>query len=214
MGSEMCIRDSLEGGNPAIGPWAPPGIFQVKLTVDSQQTTEQFILQKDPRLTNVSETDMLAQYNLASNIRDHESSANQLVIAIRDIKSQIEERVNDSENRSLNVLASIFSEKMSQIEGELYQVLNQSPKDKIAFPIKLNDRLTGLRRHLERGDGLPLASFLEVFEELSAELEAQVLSLMEIMDNEFSELNRALRDAGLSPIEKPNFYIPAQIDVD
>ena len=157
---------------------------------------------------------MLAQYNLASNIRDHESSANQLVIAIRDIKSQIEERVNDSENRSLYVLASIFSEKISQIEGELYQVLNQSPKDKIAFPIKLNDRLTGLRRHLERGDGLPLASFLEVFEELSAELEAQVLSLMEIMDNEFSELNRALRDAGLSPIEKPNFYIPAQIDVD
>ena len=203
----------LEGGNPAIGPWAPPGIFQVKLTVDSQQTTEQFILQKDPRLTNVSETDMLAQYDLASNIRDHESSANQLVIDIRNIKSQIEERVGDSENRSLNVLASIFSEKISQIEGQLYQVLNQSPKDKIAFPIKLNDRLTGLRRHLERGDGLPLASFLEVFEELSAELEVQVLSLMEIMDNEFSELNRALRDVGLSPIEKPNFYIPAQIDV-
>ncbi|MBH15854.1 MAG: glycosyl hydrolase [Gemmatimonadetes bacterium] len=204
----------LEGGNPANGPWAPPGIFQVRLTVGNQQIMEQFLVRKDPRLTNISEADLLAQHHLAVNIREHESSANQHVIAIRDLKSQINGKTTNSGNRPLNVIASIFSEKISQIEGQLYQVLNQSPKDKIAFPIKLNDRLTGLRSHLERGDGPPTESFVKVFEELSAELEVQIKLLAEIMEDEFTELNRALEGAGLTPIERPDFYIPSHIDVN
>ncbi len=204
----------LEGGNPAVGPWAPPGTFQARLTIGDQQLTQLFQVQKDPRLTNISEADLLLQHNLALNIRDHESSANQHVISIRDLKSQIADRLSDSKNRSLNAMGSIFAEKISQVEGQLYQVLNQSPKDKIAFPIKLNDRLTGLRSHLERGDGLPPKSFLKVFDELSAELEVQITLLAEIMEDEFIELNQALRDAGLSPIEKPNFYIPSNIDTN
>jgi hypothetical protein len=204
----------LEGGNPAVGPWAPPGTFQARLTIGDQQLTQLFQVQKDPRLTNISEADLLLQHNLALNIRDHESSANQHVISIRDLKSQIADRLSDSKNRSLNAMGSIFAEKISQVEGQLYQVLNQSPKDKIAFPIKLNDRLTGLRSHLERGDGLPPKSFLKVFDELSAELEVQITLLAEIMEDEFIELNQALRDAGLSPIEKPDFYIPLNIDTN
>ncbi|MBT3960118.1 MAG: hypothetical protein P8L30_10025 [Longimicrobiales bacterium] len=34
------------------------------------------------------------------------------------------------------------------VEAELYQVGDQGPTDKIASPIELNDRLTGLRSHL------------------------------------------------------------------
>lgn len=199
----------LEGGNPAVGPWTPPGMFQARLTIGDQQMTQIFQVRKDPRLSNVSEADLLAQHNLALSIRDHESSANQHVISIRDLKSQIADRISNSRNRSLGAMASIFSEKISQIEGELYQVLNQSPKDKIAFPIKLNDRLTGLRSHLERGDGLPPESFSKVFDELSAELEMQLKLLAEIMGDEFSTLNQALENAGLNPLERPDVYTPA-----
>jgi photosystem II stability/assembly factor-like uncharacterized protein len=201
----------LEGGNPAIGPWAPPGMFQVQLTIGNQQITEQFQVQKDPRLTNISKDDLLAQHNLALNIRNHESSANQHVIAIRDLKSQIQDRTANSRDRQLNVIASLFTEKISQIEGQLYQLLNQSPKDKIAFPIKLNDRLTGLRSHLERGDGLPPESFLTVFQELSTELDVQNKLLAEIIDVELTILNQALETAGMSPLEPPKLYIPPNI---
>ncbi len=184
-------------------------MFQARLTIGDQQMTQIFQVRKDPRLSNVSEADLLAQHNLALSIRDHESSANQHVISIRDLKSQIADRISNSRNRSLGAMASIFSEKISQIEGELYQVLNQSPKDKIAFPIKLNDRLTGLRSHLERGDGLPPESFSKVFDELSAELEMQLKLLAEIMGDEFSTLNQALENAGLNPLERPDVYTPA-----
>jgi hypothetical protein len=60
-------------------------------------------------------------------------------------------------------------------------VQNQSPKDKIAFPIKLNDRLTGLRSNLEQGDGAPPASYQQVFNELKAELDAHLARLRRLL---------------------------------
>ncbi len=46
-------------------------------------------------------------------------------------------------------------ERVSRIEASLYQVKNQSPKDKIANPIKLNDRLAGLLANVQFGDAAP-----------------------------------------------------------
>ena len=59
-------------------------------------------------------------------------------------------------------------EKIGAVERELYQVRNQSAKDKIAFPIKLNNRLSGLLGILEDGDAAPTEAQRRVFRELSA----------------------------------------------
>ena len=82
----------------------------------------------------------------------------------------------------------------------LYQVLNQSPKDKIAFPIRLNDRLTGLRNRLERGDAAPTAAYRGVFEELSSELDGHMSVLQRLITEDLRQLNRELSGAGLPQI--------------
>jgi hypothetical protein len=81
---------------------------------------------------------------------------------------------------------------MAEVEGELYQVRNRSPKDKIAFPIKLNDRLTGLRSLLERGDQRPTAAHYRVFEELSSQLDALLERLRRLVDEEIPQLDRPI----------------------
>jgi hypothetical protein len=86
------------------------------------------------------------------------------------------------------------------VEGELYQVRNQSPKDKIAFPIRLNDRLTGLRSNLETGDGAPPAAYERVFGELSAELATHLGRLNALLTHELPALNRLLAARGLEPV--------------
>ena len=86
------------------------------------------------------------------------------------------------------------------MEGEIYQVRNQSPKDKIAFPIKLNDRLTGLRSRLERGDVAPSEAYRLVFAELSDQLAEQVGLLEEALEEDFPRLNQLLADAGLPTV--------------
>jgi photosystem II stability/assembly factor-like uncharacterized protein len=190
----------LEGGNPALGPWAPPGRYQARTVADGREQVHWFEVKKEPRLTDVTEADLIAQFELALEIRDHESAANQGVILIRDLKAQVEDRLSQAEGETVRVTAQRFVERISEVERELYQVRNQSPKDKIAFPIKLNDRLTGLRSHLERGDTAPTEAYYQVFEELSAELATQLEALEQALSQELQRLNEELESLGLARV--------------
>ncbi len=191
----------LEGGNPAIGPWAPPGRYRARLTVDGEERVESFVLHRDPRLTAVTDADLVAQFELATAIRDAESAANGGVLRIRDLRAQFEASVGGSGDAGIRTSVKQFTDAMGAIELELYQVENQSPKDKIALSIKLNDRLTGLRSHLELGDGAPSASYTTVFEELSTQLDVHLRALERLIVEALPPLNDELREAGLPQIQ-------------
>ena len=190
----------LEGGNPTVGPWAPPGRYQARLTVDGQRWTESFDVRRDPRLSDVTDSDLVAQFELALQIRNSESAANRGVLLVRDLRAQLEASIAGSDDTQLNASAARFTNDISSLEADLYQVINQSPKDKIAFPIKLNDRLTGLRNRLERGDASPSAAYRSVFEELSGELDGHMRVLEELLTEDLARLNRELAAAGRPPL--------------
>ena len=199
----------LEGGDPAVGPWAPPGGYLARLSVGdatseaTRSVTREvsFDVRLDPRLGDIAAAALTDQFHLAMAIRDAESRANESVILVRDLLAQIDAIVDGIEDDALRDAATGFAEGIEAVAGELYQLRNQSPKDKIAFPIKLNDRLTGLRSHLERGDGTPLDAYQTVFDELSAELEVHLRALDDILTDDLPRLNRRLGGAGLPQVE-------------
>ncbi|NIP59783.1 MAG: glycosyl hydrolase, partial [Gemmatimonadetes bacterium] len=59
----------LEGGDPTVGPWAPPGRYRARLTVGGEAHTASFRLRSDPRLEDVTDADLVAQFELARAIR-------------------------------------------------------------------------------------------------------------------------------------------------
>lgn len=187
----------LEGGNPARGPWSPPGRYQARLTVGDDVHVASFGVHRDPRLTGVTDADLVGQFRLASRIRDAESQANGSVLLIRDLRGQIQASVAGSEDQQLKASAERFVDAIGRVEAQLYQVRNQSPKDKIAFPIRLNDRLTGLRSRLERGDAAPTAAYRDVFEELAAELDGHMRVLHDLISEDLTRLNDEFTRAGL-----------------
>ena len=187
----------LEGGDPARGPWSPPGRYHARLTVDGAVQVASFDVRRDPRLTGVTDADLIAQFQLSLEIRDAESKANGSILLIRDIRGQVHASIARNDDEQLNASAERFMGDISQLEAQLYQVRNQSPKDKIAFPIRLNDRLTGLRSRLERGDAAPTAAYREVFEELSAELGGYMRALQLLISEDLTKLNAELTRAGL-----------------
>ena len=67
----------LEGGNPAVGPWAPPGRYLARLTVDGMTREVTFDVHPDPRLGDIPAAAFTAQFRLAMAIRDAESRANE-----------------------------------------------------------------------------------------------------------------------------------------
>ena len=191
----------LEGGNPAVGPWAPPGRYRAQLTVGGMTRGVTFDVHPDPRLGDIPAAAFTDQFRLAMAIRDAESRANTSVLMAWDLRAQIDAIVAKSDDAGLRDDASGFAAGIEAVAGELYQLRNQSPKDKIAFPIKLNDRLTGLRSHLERGDGTPIDAYQAVFNELSAELDVHLRTLERMLSEDLPGLNRRLEEAGLPLIE-------------
>jgi photosystem II stability/assembly factor-like uncharacterized protein len=201
----------LEGGDPRRGVWAPPGRYRVRLSVHAGgevvADTQPLIVARDPRFPSVSDADLRGQFDLARRIRDKESDANGTVVGIRALRAQLRERESAAAKQSgsevaRRVIADVarLDSAMTDVESTLYQVKNRSPKDKIAFPIRVNDRLTALRAQVDDGYGRPTAAQLEVFGELAAEVDATLARLAAVYGRELARLNASLRAAKLAEV--------------
>jgi len=185
------------------GPLAVPGRYQVRLTVGDASETQPLEIIKDPRLTQITQADLEEQFRLAIEVRDRTSAANQAVIDIRALKSQIAERVTSARSPAVALAAEVTARKLSEVEEALYQVRNRSSQDPLNFPIKLNNRLAALRRSIETGDARPTDGAYVVFKELSAELDAELARLRAVVANEVAAFDRLVTSGGQAPLDLP-----------
>lgn len=177
---------------PARGPRAPMGTYQVRMTVNGKQLTQDFDLVMNPNLKGVTETDLKEQFDLSNKIIAKETSANETVIEIRKMKAAIKKGLGDSPSADLASLAKGVMTKITTIEEDLYQTKNQSPQDPLNYPIKLNNRLSSLRRSIENGDAKPTDGAYKVFEELTAELDRHLQKFETVKSGEWSDLKSKL----------------------
>ncbi|MEM8888858.1 MAG: glycosyl hydrolase, partial [Bacteroidota bacterium] len=187
---------------PTRGPKAPIGTYQVRITVGEESQTKSFAVNMNPNLKGITEADLQEQFELASNIRDKTTEANDAVIQIRKIRAQIEERSAAIEDKAFGEMAEKLLKTMQNIEEDLYQTKNQSGQDPLNFPIKLNNRLASLRRSMENGDAKPTNGAYQVFDELSKELAGHLEKLKANLDSDLPKLNEMLKAKKMEEIER------------
>jgi hypothetical protein len=200
----------MEGGDPARGVWAPPGRYRARLTIRTGGSvvvdSQPLVLSRDPRVTDVSDADLRSQFELARRIRDKESDANGAVVNIRALRAELRQREAAvrqqpaSDGVRLTSDIARLDNAISAIEATLYQVKNRSPKDKIAFPIRVNDRLTGLRAQVDDGYARPTDAQYAVFRELSQEVDRALAALSGVYRQQLARVNESLRQAGLPEV--------------
>jgi len=189
----------LWGAQADAGPVAVPGMYQVRLTANGVTETRPLLIRRDPRESSLTQADLEEQFKLASAVRDKTTEANEMVIRIRDIKKQIEDRVKKAP--VLNAAGERLATRLSSVEEDVYQVRNRSNQDPLNFPIKLNNQLAALMRIVETGDAQPTDQSYVVFRELSARLDAIRQRLDAIMKVDLGEFNSAAAAQGLGAIE-------------
>lgn len=187
----------LEAPSPATGPLVLPGRYKVMINLGDRQLTRDLEVTLDPRLDDTSRSGLEAQNELVLEIRDAVSAANQTVLEIRRLRDELGRR---SVSGQLAEARRVFIAEISAVEASLYQVKNQSPKDKIAYPIQLNDRLAHLMDMVGLKRGAPTAAQRQVFAELRGELDAVLGRYTAILEDSLPRLNRDLGAAGLDPV--------------
>ena len=181
------------------GPLAVPGQYQIRLTVNGTTETRPLVIERDPREINITQADLEEQFKLASEVRDKTSEANEMVIRIRELKKQINDRVKAAP--SLNAPAERLTTRLSAVEEDTYQVRNRSGQDPLNFPIKINNQLAALFRIIETGDAKPTDQSYVVFKELSAQLDAIKQRLDRLMKNDLGQFNQAATKAGQAAVK-------------
>ncbi|MFN2510120.1 MAG: WD40/YVTN/BNR-like repeat-containing protein [Pyrinomonadaceae bacterium] len=185
------------------GPRIVPGSYQVKLTVDGATMVENFEVKPDPRLSATA-PDYAKQQELALKIRDKVSETHNAVIQIRDVRKQVEDllkRVKDQSNfKVINEAATALNKSLAEIEETLYQTKNQSSQDPLNFPIRLNNKLAALGGVVARGDAAPTAQSYAVYDELVAQIDAQLQRMTRVMSTDVPAFNQLVKEQNVPAV--------------
>ncbi len=178
------------------GPLAAPGTYTVRLTVDGATQSQPFVIEREETLLkDITDADLQAQFDLAMQVRNKASQANDAILLMRGIKGQVDERIKKLDTGKPGqkpsptlVAARSFNDKLSAVEGEVYQVKNQSSQDPLNFPIKLNNKIAALQGLIESADARPTDQSREVFKMLSDKLDLQIIKMDTIIKTDLPKL--------------------------
>jgi hypothetical protein len=190
------IPASIYSNGRPIGPLVLPGRYQVRLTVAGKSFTAPLEVKLDPRV-KTSEEDLRKQFDLMLKLRDRQDEMNKAILAIRDLRTQLqalETRLGSRDDAKTVVSASSdLRKKISAIEEELIQVNSKASEDEANYPTKLNSKLGYLGEVVDSADAAPTAAEFAVFAELDPQLETQLVKWREVLSKDIPALNDTMQ---------------------
>ena len=175
------------------GPLAPPGTYEVRLTVGGETYSRSFEIVKDPRIA-ATQADFEEQFELLIGVRDKITETHQAVQEIREIRRRLEETVQSAKGKpqapQVAKDAETINDRLYSIEDVLVQFRAKATQDLINYPVRLNDKLSTLAAFVESDDSRPTEQQHALFKELSAILEEQLQRLRELKEKDLAAFDR------------------------
>jgi len=191
----------LWNGTP--GPvTAPPGNYFARVRIGSDSTEIPFILKADPNY-KCSQEDYEAQFIFLIRVKDKFNEVQKTITDIRTLRSQINAltgRWGKETPEEVKQLADSIDRQMTAIEETLYQTKSKSNQDVLNYPIRLNDKLSGVFNAAGSGNFAPSKQVLEVFNDLAGQCDEQMEKFKKIRENQISALNVLIREKALPVI--------------
>ncbi len=171
-------------------PKVPPGEYTVKLTAPGVELTQSFNLLADPRLT-VEASDLQAQYELKSQIRDRLSEVNETINSLSSVRDQVDQWVaRADDNDEISAAADSLKEKLSELEHELMLVDTGSPKMGASG---VREKLGALAGMIDESDHAPTQQAHEVYGNLAEDAVTYRQRLNSIVDSDVSSFTGLLQ---------------------
>ena len=197
------------------GVVAPPGRYDVRLTVGGSMVERAFQLLPDPRVPDISADSYHEQFRVAMQARDSVNSITEAIEALAGVREQVEsvmERARAAElDGELQALADTLTDKSTSVTEDLMQTKNQSSQDPIRFEPRLDNqwlelygRVTGTDGYISGGaDGAPQEGTMERLQVLLDDWEAVRTRYLDLLANELARFNEAVERLGLPAVVLP-----------
>jgi hypothetical protein len=193
----------FDGGEVPHGPFAVPGNYQLRLTVAGKTETAPLEVHLDPRLKATPE-DLKKQLDLALQVRERLSQADETVNQIRDVRAQLEALrrrwKDDPKAKEILEASETIGKKMIPVEDALVNRNIKATEDTLNYPVQIDNRLNTLADVIESADTAPTEQSYAVLEDLNRQLETQVTAWKEIREKDLVALNEMMRKRDIPAI--------------
>jgi hypothetical protein len=190
----------------ARGPVVPPGAYQARLSHGDWSQTVNIELVKDPRV-DVSQADLEAQYELATEIWETLSESHQALAKIRDTRSQVEELTERLEKAGygdgIAEVSETIGQQLTSIEEKIYQTKNESSQDILNYPPRLDNKILDVLSSVQSADARATDGSIELYRDLRAELDGYLAELDGVIGGEIAQLNQLVRETSAPAILVP-----------
>ncbi|RYZ20352.1 MAG: glycosyl hydrolase [Chitinophagaceae bacterium] len=192
----------LWNGVPS-GILAPPGNYFVRVVVDGKDSAEvPARILADPNY-KTTQAEYLAQFNFLRGVQDKFNETQKAIRDIRTLRSRIEGFMTlqgKDVPKEVKELSDSIQRRLTRIEETLYQTKAKSGQDVLNYPIRLNDKLSGLFDVANSGNFAPSRQAQDVYTELAGAIDAQLAAFKKVQEVDIRALNEAIRQKALPVI--------------
>lgn len=189
----------LEHGS-VPGPKAAPGKYYVKIVSNKRDSVETpFNILANPNF-KATQKEYEEQFDFLLTVRDKFSEIQKTIKDIRDIRRQISDfmsRQGKDTTGEIKTIADSINRKMTKIEEALYQTKAKSSEDILNYPIRLNDKISGLYDYAASGNYAPTKQVREAYTELASQADTELNKFKTILTVDLPKLNQLIRDRQL-----------------
>ncbi len=184
------------------GPKAAPGSYFAKIKVGRDSTEQPFTILANPTY-KVTQQEYEDQFNTLITVRDKFIEIQKAIKSIRDVRSQINgftERQGKDLPKEIKEKGDTINKQLTAIEEALYQTKAKSGQDVLNYPIRLNDKISGLYDYAASGHNAPTRQVKEAYNDLSAKADIQLNKLKKLMADDVAQLNQLIREKAVPVI--------------
>jgi photosystem II stability/assembly factor-like uncharacterized protein len=181
---------------------APPGNYYARLKLGQDSVEAPFSIKPDPNY-KVTQEEYDAQFAFLSEVKDKFNETQKAIKDIRTLRTQIGAFM-DLQGKGLpkeiKQMADSINKQLTTIEETLYQTRSKSGQDVLNYPIRLNDKLSGVFDAANSGNFAPSRQAKEVYRDLAVQIDAQLAKLNAIKQKDIPAFNELIRQKALPVI--------------
>ncbi len=189
-----------------FGPAVVPGMYTVKLEVGARSFAQPLEIKMDPRV-KVTSADLIAQFQIASQICDAMNAGYAGLEQVRSVRQQIAALASSAPKGAVADALAKLDQKAAEMEGSA-PILGTMPRQP-SFA-KLNAQAGQLLDIVDGADAAPTVAARAAFEGVQKSLGTVLKNWSAVKAQDIPALNEELRKAGLAPIDLSKSSAPAE----
>jgi photosystem II stability/assembly factor-like uncharacterized protein len=180
----------------------PPGNYIAQFRYNNDSLEVPFVVKKDPNY-EATDIEYRQQFAFLNEIKNKFEQTQQTIKDIRSIRNSIQvlsEKMDKDYPSDIDSLGKSILKECTQIEEKLYQTKAKSGQDVLNYPIRLNDKLSGIFDAVNQHTA-PSSQSREAFVDICQEINLEIDRFQNLKKNKIAAYNKKIREKNIDYIQ-------------